>query len=108
MYSSAAPATFISRDEDWVADHNHHGSFSDIDKHNGAEGDEIRAHQRLEGMRSHLQQKRIMNCAGFWRTIILSSLDKTLYPYSHYIRTLNFRELWRLFTTQGFKNRASK
>lgn len=31
--------------------------------------------------------------AGFWRAIILSSLGQTLYPYSHFIRTLDLKDL---------------
>lgn len=31
--------------------------------------------------------------AGLWRTIILSSIGKTLYPYSQYIWTLNLQHL---------------
>lgn len=30
---------------------------------------------------------------GVWRTIIRSSLDKTMYPYCHYLRNLNLGEL---------------
>lgn len=42
-------------------------------------------------------EKRIMmKCAGLWRTIILSSLGKTLYPYSQYLRTLNLQDLAEL------------
>lgn len=36
--------------------------------------------------------------AGLWQSIILSSLDKTLYPYSHYIRTLDLQNLTELLT----------
>lgn len=31
--------------------------------------------------------------AGYWRAIILSSLGQTLYPYSHFIRTLDLKDL---------------
>lgn len=37
-----------------------------------------------------------LKCAGLWRTIILSSLGKTLYPYSRHIRTLDLGELEEL------------
>lgn len=30
---------------------------------------------------------------GVWRTIIRSSLNKTMYPYCHYLRNLNLGEL---------------
>lgn len=44
------------------------------------------------------QQQSFMKCAGLWRTIVLSSLGQTLYPYSQYIRTLNLRDLEELLT----------
>ena len=31
--------------------------------------------------------------ACFWQTIILSTIDNTLYPYSHYLRTLDLHRL---------------
>lgn len=46
--------------------------------------------------------------AGLWRTIILSSLNKTLYPYSRYIRVLNLRGLDRLFTHEDFEGTTRK
>lgn len=36
--------------------------------------------------------------AGRWRTIILSSLGKTSYPYSQYIQTLDLEDLKRMLT----------
>ncbi|MCJ1423974.1 hypothetical protein MMC29_001861 [Sticta canariensis] len=43
------------------------------------------------------QKKLIsMKCTSLWRAIVLSSLGKTLYPYSQYIRTLNLRDLEEL------------
>lgn len=46
--------------------------------------------------------------AGLWRTIILSSLGKTLYPYSQYIRTLNLLDLEWMLGEDTFKARISK
>lgn len=106
MYFSVAPTTDISCDEDWFGDHRYHGSFSDIDNQSGVSDEQRPAHERLDEL--SLQQKWIMSCGGFWRTIILSSLGKTLYPYSRYIRTLDFRELLELFTDQDFRLRAFK
>lgn len=55
------------------------------------------------------QQERIfMKWAGLWRTIILSSLGKTCYPYSRYIRTLNLRDLEELLQDSKFKDKISK
>lgn len=42
--------------------------------------------------------KRECNCALKWRTILLSSQGKTLYPYSQYIHVLNLQDLERLLT----------
>ena len=46
--------------------------------------------------------------AGLWRTIILSSLGKTLYPYSQYLRTLNLQDMKNLFDDHRFEIVASK
>lgn len=55
------------------------------------------------------QQERVfMKWAGLWRTIILSSLGKTSYPYSRYIRTLNLRDLEELLQDSKFKDEISK
>lgn len=40
--------------------------------------------------------------ATLWRLIILSSLGKTLYPYSQYIRTLNLGDLKQLITDSEY------
>src|ERR1700722_6529403 len=37
-----------------------------------------------------------------WRSIILSSLDKTYQPYCHYLRILDFRNLSQLFEDVKF------
>ena len=49
------------------------------------------------------EERIVMKWAGLWRTIILSSLGKTLYPYSQYIRTLNLQDLEELLTDSNFK-----
>lgn len=44
------------------------------------------------------EELRIFNkWVGLWRTIILSSLGRTFYPYSSYMRTLNLRDLEEMF-----------
>lgn len=47
------------------------------------------------------EDQNLSKFVGLWRTIILSSLNKTLYPYSQYIRALNLRDL-NLLLTDGF------
>ena len=44
--------------------------------------------------------------AVLWRTIILSSLGETLYPYAQYIRTLDLRDLELLLTDIRFEGRT--
>lgn len=39
------------------------------------------------------REERLMHRASMWRAIILSSMGKTLFPYSKYIRTLNVQGL---------------
>lgn len=59
--------------------------------------DEIPTHvgpdRTHSGYTTELLNERITKCAALWRTIILSSLGKTLYPYCQYIRTLNLKQL---------------
>lgn len=58
---------------------------------------------------SNQDKERIfMKWARLWRTIILSSLGKTSYPYSRYIRTLNLRDLEELLQDSKFKDEISK
>ncbi|KAL8821417.1 MAG: hypothetical protein Q9223_000520 [Gallowayella weberi] len=49
-----------------------------------------------------------MRWAQLWRTIILSALGKTLFPYARYIRTLNLEDLEELLQDPKFKNQVSK
>lgn len=79
----------------------------------GGNDEEITAHDRLvrknRGRTAKLLQQRItMKCAGLWRTIILSSMSKTLYPYSQSIRKLNLGDLEDLLTDPSFGAVASK
>lgn len=48
------------------------------------------------------ERKFFMKWAGLWRTIILSSLGRTFYPYSQYIRTLRLKDLEDLLTEFEF------
>ncbi|KAL9129189.1 MAG: hypothetical protein Q9217_002293 [Psora testacea] len=45
--------------------------------------------------------------ANMWRSIILSSLGKTLFPYAHYIRTLRFQDLESLLDDVTFVDKIS-
>lgn len=55
-----------------------------------------------------LQDQILKKSAGFWRTIILSSLSKTLYPYAQYIRSLDLQDLKQLITNFQFEATCSK
>ncbi|MCJ1267871.1 hypothetical protein MMC22_007757 [Lobaria immixta] len=92
--------------------------------HDVAPDEERAAHDKVDRMEYHVrklqkevgahgnrppQEERIcMQSAGFWRTIILSSLGKTLFPYSQYIRRLNLGNLEELLTDSNFPARISE
>ncbi len=54
------------------------------------------------------KEQLTMHWAGLWRTIVLSSLDKTLFPYSKYVRRLNLQDLEELLQDRSFKNAISR
>ena len=55
------------------------------------------------GAISRSQQKRMMSrWAGLWRSMILSSLDQTAFPYCRYIRALNLSDLIALLDDTKF------
>lgn len=43
-----------------------------------------------------------------WRTVLLSSLGKTLYPYSKYIRALNLQDLQELLAESKWGDSTNK
>lgn len=45
--------------------------------------------------------------ASMWRSIILSSLGKTLFPYSKYVRTLSLQDLEYLLQDARFLGKTS-
>lgn len=53
-------------------------------------------------------KKIIMKWAGLWRTIILSSLGRTLYPYCQSIRTLDLDNLRTLIIDTKFRDETCK
>ena len=85
---------------------------SDEDSDSGSD-EEIPAHDTLgrihHGHAKGLsQQQTITKCAGLWRTIILSSLGKTLFPYSQYIQKLDLRDLEKMLLDPNFVAIASE
>ena len=58
------------------------------------EDHQIATQQRMAYTAKIRQQEQVIRkWAGLWRSLILSSLDQTLYPYSTYIRVLNLQDL---------------
>ncbi|KAL8861509.1 MAG: hypothetical protein Q9178_002033 [Gyalolechia marmorata] len=59
--------------------------------------------------KARLNQEEVMTMrwAQLWRTIIMSALGKTLFPYTRYIRTLNLEDLEELLQDNKFKNQVS-
>ena len=43
-----------------------------------------------------------------WRSIILSSIDKTLFPYCKYIKVLDFRDLNSMLEDDMFRSHVAK
>lgn len=54
------------------------------------------------------QQQIILKWASMWRSIILSSLGKTLFNYSQYVRTLHFQDLQYLLEDAKFGGKVGK
>ncbi|KAF2111677.1 hypothetical protein BDV96DRAFT_464450, partial [Lophiotrema nucula] len=50
------------------------------------------------------KQLMVQKWSILWRSIIASSLDKTLFPYCKYIKTLDFRDLDNLLQDDYFKD----
>lgn len=53
------------------------------------------------------REQLIGKWASMWRSIILSSLGKTLFPYSKYVRTLSLLDLEHLLQDTRFLGRTS-
>lgn len=66
--------------------------------------------QEVRVTRSQLSKEKpyFKKWTSLWRTIILSSLGKTLYPYSQYIQTLHLHGLEKLLTDFEFNARVSQ
>ncbi|KAI9846760.1 MAG: hypothetical protein M1837_003609 [Sclerophora amabilis] len=54
------------------------------------------------------QEQTVRKWASLWRAIISSSMGKSLYPYCHYIRALDLRDLRNLFEESRFKGKIEK
>jgi hypothetical protein len=69
----------------------------------GGGSDEVEMSATLSArMKKHEQTVRKWSL--LWRSIILSCLGKTLFPYCRYIRDLNLSDLEALFDNQKFRS----
>ena len=57
---------------------------------------------------SSKKEQLTMQWAGLWRTIVLSSLNKTLFPYSKYVRRLNLQDLEDPLQDKIFRDAISR
>ena len=71
--------------------------------------DEVDMERARVPYRARVRQEELMcmRWAKLWRAIVLSSLGKTLFPYSHHIRALNLEDLEELFQDPQFKDNIS-
>jgi len=73
---------------------------------------ELSRHGRAEatnlGDRAAQQEQIVRKWSQLWRSIILSSLNKTVFPYCRYIRALNFRDLRYLLEDSKFKGKIAR
>lgn len=76
----------------------------------GSDEDQISAKQNSTTFAAKLRQQEeiVRKWAGLWRTLILSSLGKTPYPYSQYIRALNLPDLAELLQDGRFRTKISE
>ena len=70
--------------------------------------DEDRAPNTSYSASQKRQEEIIKKWAGLWRTMILASQGKTLFPYSKYLRTLDLQDLDELFRDATFRNKLSR
>ena len=67
--------------------------------------DEVEVTRQSRPGESNSQQNQVVSkWASLWRTMILSSLGMTLYPYCRYIRVLDLRDLKELLDDPKFRN----
>ena len=74
---------------------------------NGGSDEVEVARQSRPGENNGQQNQVVSKWADLWRTMILSSLGMTLYPYCRYIRVLELRDLKELLYDPKFQNEYS-
>lgn len=60
------------------------------------------------GDRVAQQEQIVRKWSELWRSIILSSLNKTVFPYCRYILALNLRDLLQLLEDPKFKGKTAR
>jgi hypothetical protein len=61
-----------------------------------------------EGISIAEQELNVQKWSILWRTIALSAMDKTIYPYCKYLRMLDLRDLGSLLEDDKFRGKTSK
>ncbi|MCJ1384158.1 hypothetical protein MMC17_007274 [Xylographa soralifera] len=69
----------------------------------GSDEVEVAARQGKSGDGNAQQNQAVSRWVHLWKTIILSSLSKTTYPYCRYIRALDLRDLKDLLEDEKFR-----
>ena len=74
----------------------------------GGDEDQLSASRTSYPAKEKRQEQIVRKWAGLWRTLILASLGKTLFPYSRHLRTLNLQDLGELFQEPKFRAKVSR
>lgn len=74
----------------------------------GSDEDQISALESTWQAKERRHQDIVSKWAGLWRTMILASLGKTLFPYSRFIRTLDLQDLGELLQEAKFRNKLNE
>lgn len=82
--------------------------MQDVAPVTGGGSDEDRVPNTSYSASQKRQEQIIKKWAGLWRTLILASQGKTVFPYSKYIRTLDLQDLEELFRDPMFRNKLSR
>ncbi|KAH0119609.1 hypothetical protein KCU66_g9777, partial [Aureobasidium melanogenum] len=54
------------------------------------------------------QEQAVQRWSILWRTILLSCTEETLFPYCHYLRVLDLRDLYELLDDDKFRGRIKQ
>jgi len=54
------------------------------------------------------QEQAVQRWSILWRTVLLSCTEETLFPYCHYLRVLDLRDLWDLLDDDKFRGKIQQ